>query len=114
MKRGDVYSVSGGGDYLGKPRPAVVIQKHDFAGLSSITICLLTSHSKGLQPKVLQPFRPLIEPSARNGLSAPSSIMADKITTVKKNKLGQRIGELSDEDLAQLNRAVTVFLGLLS
>lgn len=114
MKRGDVYSVSGGGDYLGKPRPAVVIQKHDFPGLSSITICPLTSCSKELQPKGLQPFRPLIEPSARNGLNAPSNIMADKITAAKKNKLGQRIGELDDEDLARLERAMTVFLGLES
>jgi mRNA interferase MazF len=36
----------------------------------------------------------------------------DKITTVPKSKVGQRIGQLDDEDIVRLNRAVLVFLGL--
>ncbi len=38
--------------------------------------------------------------------------MVDKITTVPKRKIGERIGELDDEDLVRLNRAMMVFLGL--
>jgi mRNA interferase MazF len=38
--------------------------------------------------------------------------MVDKITTVRKVRLGDRIGRLDDEDLMRLNRAMTVFLGL--
>jgi len=38
--------------------------------------------------------------------------MIDKITTVPKARLGKRIGRLNDEDIVQLNRALTVFLGL--
>ena len=109
MKRGDIYFVSEREDYLRKLRPAVILQSHIFNYLSSVTICPLTSSSKGLRP-----FRPLIERSAGNGLDASSSIMVDKITTVRKERLRQWIGELNDEDLARLERAVTVFLGLES
>jgi mRNA interferase MazF len=54
----------------------------------------------------------LIEPSDRNGLSSASRLMIDKVTTVRKARLGKRIGKLNDEDVVRLNRALTVFLGL--
>ncbi len=38
--------------------------------------------------------------------------MVDKITTVPRSKLGERIGRLSDEDMVRLGRAVLVFFGL--
>jgi mRNA interferase MazF len=38
--------------------------------------------------------------------------MADKVTTVHKDRLGKRIGRLADEDLLRLNRAILIFLGL--
>jgi mRNA interferase MazF len=41
-----------------------------------------------------------------------SSLMVDKITTVAKSKVGQRIGRLDDEDIVRLNRAIVVFFGL--
>jgi mRNA interferase MazF len=53
-----------------------------------------------------------IEPTTRNGLATASRLMIDKITTVPKARLGKRIGRLNDEDIVQLNRALTVFLGL--
>ncbi len=39
-------------------------------------------------------------------------MMADKITTVPKSKVGARIGRLDDEDILRLNQALLVFLGL--
>lgn len=38
--------------------------------------------------------------------------MVDKIATVQRSKLGERIGRLSDDDLARLGRSIVVFLGL--
>jgi mRNA interferase MazF len=38
--------------------------------------------------------------------------MVDKITTVPKSKLGERIGGLGDDDMVRLGRAIMVFLGL--
>ncbi len=37
--------------------------------------------------------------------------MVDKITTVRKSRLGVLVGRLDDEDVLRLNRAVLVFLG---
>jgi mRNA interferase MazF len=38
--------------------------------------------------------------------------MVDKLTTIRKDRLGTRIGRLDDGDLVRLNRAIVVFLGL--
>lgn len=50
--------------------------------------------------------------SERNGLRSVSRLMVDKLTTVSKERLGNRIGRLEDEDVFRLNRAILVFLGL--
>ena len=107
MKRGDVWTVAGGPDYAGKPRPAVVLQDDAFDATASITICPFTTHTVDA-PLVRLP----IEPSGRNGLRGASQLMIDKITTVSKGKLQRNVGRLSDEDIVRVNRAVLVFLGL--
>ncbi len=38
--------------------------------------------------------------------------MVDKITTVRKGRVGDYVGRLDDEDIVRLNRAILVFLGL--
>ena len=107
MKRGEIWTVSDGGGYAGKPRPVVIIQDDAFDALDSITICPLTS-----DPADLPLFRVALPPTAANGLKLESRIMADKITTVRKSKLGLRIGNLSNEDMRRLNQALVVFIGL--
>ena len=59
-------------------------------------------------------MRLVVTPTPRNGLKQPLRLMVDKITTVRKARLGDHIGRLEDEDLMRLNRAMTVFLGLAS
>ena len=39
--------------------------------------------------------------------------MVDKITTVSKKRLGERIGYLDDGATARVNRAILIFLGLI-
>ncbi|MEO8314544.1 MAG: type II toxin-antitoxin system PemK/MazF family toxin [Pseudomonadota bacterium] len=107
MKRGEVWTVSGGAPYAGKPRPAVIIQEDRFAATNSITLCAFTT-----DPTEAPLLRMPVEPTDRNGLSVTSRLMIDKVTTVPKNRLGKRIGKLRDEDIVRLNRALTVFLGL--
>lgn len=109
MKRGEVWTVAGGSDHAGKPRPAVIVQDDRFDATSSITICAFTTDTTSAPL-----FRLPIEPSDRNGLKTLSRLMVDKITTVSKGRLGERFGRLDDEDLVQLNRAIVVFLGLAS
>ena len=107
VKRGDVWTVSGGPDYAGKPRPAVILQDDAFDATSSVTICPLTTHHVDA-PLI----RLTVEPSERNGLRSTSYAMIDKITTVSKKKLEHHVGKLSDEDVIRVNRAIVVFLGL--
>jgi len=107
FKRGDIWTVSGGKDYAGKPRPAVLVQDNSFDGIDSVTICAFTT---GETEAPL--FRLPVEPSPSNGLRAECRMMVDKITTVPIAKLGSRIGRLDDTDILRLNRAMLVFLGL--
>lgn len=107
MRRGDIWTVAGGGDYTGKPRPVVIIQDDNFDSTASITICAFTSDETEAPL-----FRLPVAPSAQNRLLAASRLMADKITTVPKSKIGRQVGRLDDEDMLRLNRALLVFLGL--
>jgi mRNA interferase MazF len=107
IARGDVWTVAGGAEYAGKPRPAVILQDDAFDETASVTICPFTTHLVDA-PLIRLP----VGRAPGNGLRADSHLMVDKITTVSKSKLDRRIGSLGDEDLVRLNRAVLVFLGL--
>lgn len=107
MRRGEIWTASGG-DYAGKPRPVVIVQDNQFDATASITVCPFTT-----DPTDAPLFRPLVEPSASNGLRTASRLMGDKITTMPKSRLGQRIGELGNEATRGLDRAMLVFLGLV-
>jgi len=107
MRRGEIWTVSGGQNYAGKPRPAVIVQDDQFDNTNSITICTLTADET-----VAPLFRLVVEPSDANGLRSCCRLMVDKVTTVPKAKIGHLIGRLGDEDIVRLNRALMVFLGL--
>jgi mRNA interferase MazF len=107
VKRGEIWTVSGGNNYAGKPRPAVIVQEDRFDGTSSITVCAFTT-----DPTDAPLIRLRITPGEQNGLRAECRLMIDKITTVPKTRLGRRLGQLDDTDQLRVNRALMVFLGL--
>ena len=107
MKRGEIWTVSGGKDYAGKPRPAVIVQDDGFDATDSITICAFTTDATDTPL-----FRLAVQPNASNGLRVACRLMVDKITTVPKLKVGSRIGRLNGADILRLNQAILVFLGL--
>ncbi|HUZ66422.1 MAG TPA: type II toxin-antitoxin system PemK/MazF family toxin [Beijerinckiaceae bacterium] len=107
MRRGDIWTVADGKDYAGKPRPVVILRDDCFDATNSITVCAFTTDDTNAPL-----FRLLVEPNERNGLRAACRLMADKITTVQKSKVGAHVGRLDDEDILRLNQAVLVFLGL--
>jgi mRNA interferase MazF len=107
MKRGEIWTVAGGQGYAGKPRPAAIVQDDRFDRTASVTLCAFTT-----DPTEAPLFRLAVTPSPENGLAVVSRLMVDKLTTVSKDKLGRRIGRLSDADTVRLNRAILVFLGL--
>jgi mRNA interferase MazF len=107
VKRGEIWTVAGGQDYAGKPRPVVILQDDRFDMTNSITVCAFTT-----DPTDAPLFRLAVEPSQSNGLRAVCRLMVDKLTTVPKSKVGARLGRLADEDIVRLNRAVLVLLGI--
>lgn len=106
MRRGDFVTVSLAGDY-GKPRPALVIQSDFFDIHPSVTLLPVTSD---LRETPL--FRVTVEPSAANGLRKPSQVMIDKTMTVARDKVGKPFGRIDKDVLTEINRSLTVFLGL--
>jgi mRNA interferase MazF len=57
-------------------------------------------------------FRVTIEPSAENGLRARSQVMTDKPVTIRRERMGRRIGRLSTADASRLNMALAFVMGL--
>jgi mRNA interferase MazF len=107
VRRGEIWTAAGGPAYAGKPRPVVIVQDDRFDATDSVTVCAFTT-----DPISAPLIRLPTEPNEVNGLREPSSLMVDKITTVPRSRLGQRIGRLGDEDMIRLGRAIVVFLGL--
>ncbi len=107
MKRGEVWTVAGGKDYAGKPRPAVIVQEDSFDATASVTICAFTTDETEAPL-----FRLAVAPNEGNGLRTSCRLMVDKVSTVARSKMGRRLGRLDPNDLARLNRALLVFLGL--
>lgn len=107
MKRGEIWTLAGGEDYAGKPRPAVIVQEDAFDATSSIVVCGFTT--KETEAPL---YRIVVAPSPENGLRELSRIMADKIVGLPREKLGRRIGVLEKDHLLLLEKALLVFLGL--
>ena len=108
MRRGEVWTVSGGSDYVGRARPAVIVQSDAFSETGSITVCPITSHD--LDAPLL---RLEIHPDDWNGLRQVSRVMIDKVSSLSRAKLGRHIGSLSEDQMAQISRLLTDFLALV-
>ncbi|HZT87652.1 MAG TPA: type II toxin-antitoxin system PemK/MazF family toxin [Stellaceae bacterium] len=107
MRRGEIWTVSGGSAYTGKPRPAVIVQDDRFDATRSVTICSFTT-----SPVEAPSLRIPIEPNETNGLREPCRLMIDKITTVPRGRVGRKIGRLAPSDIVRLDRALFVLLGI--
>ena len=106
MSRGEIWSVAGG-VYASKPRPAVLLQDDRFDATDSVTVCPLTT------TEVAAPLlRVPVSTDGVSGLDAASWVMIDKITTVRRAHVRQRIGRLSSTQLVQVERLIMAFLGL--
>lgn len=107
LTRGDVIVCTTTGDY-GKPRPAVIVQSNLFnATHASVTLCPITTHHVDAPL-----FRITLSPSSQNGLKKISQIMVDKITTLRREKIQQKIGVLTSQQKKLLDHALHNWLEL--
>lgn len=105
MKKGDIVTIAMQGDY-GKPRPAVVFQSERLITDSVLLIPFTTyliEESK---------IRILIKPNKNNGLQKISQTMTEKITAIKKDKIGEVIGKLEPDEIQKIEQALILLFGL--
>jgi mRNA interferase MazF len=67
----------------------ILILQDDRFDTDSVTVCPFTT-----DPTEAPLFRLNITTSATNGLARASRLMVDKITTIRRSKLGGRLGAL--------------------
>lgn len=106
MRRGELWTVAGG-IYASTPRPALVVQDDLFARTASLTVAPLTTM---LVDAPL--LRVRVAADDLTGLQHESQIMIDKLTTVRRDNVGSRVGRLAPESIVEVERALMAFLGL--
>jgi mRNA interferase MazF len=86
-----------------KIRPAVVLSNN---GLD-VTICFITSEFKWKTGSDV-----FVLPSASNGLKVPSLIRVGKIATIDSALVLGVLGELSNAEIAELDKGLKIYLQL--
>jgi len=71
-----------------------------------VVVCQLTSELAEAPD-----FRITIDPQPENGLRLTSQVMADKPVTIRRERIGQKIGRLDNQDMARLSAALAFVLG---
>jgi mRNA interferase MazF len=107
VKRGEIWTAAAGSGSIGKPRPVVIVQDGRFDATASVTVCAFTT-----DPTDAPLLRLRIEADEVTRIRESSRLMVDKVTTIPRSKLGERVRQLSDDDIIRLSRALVVFLGL--
>jgi mRNA interferase MazF len=106
MNRGDIWTVAGG-VYASKPRPALIVQDDRFDATDSVTVMPLTSAI--VEAPLL---RIAVGATELSGLRQESQVMVDKLTTVRRSNVHDRVGRLTASQLVEVERAMLAFLGL--
>jgi mRNA interferase MazF len=107
VKRGDVVLMVAQGD-MGKPRPGVIVQADELGDTTtSVVVCPMSS-----EVTELHRLRPVVEPTASNGLRLRSQIMTDKISALRRDRVRQVLGSLDTDASERLDGALLVVLGL--
>ena len=108
MLRGEIWIAAGREKFSNKPAPVLIVQRSIVIAVhQSIIVCRLTSDVQNL------PFMRLrIEPDDNNGLKVASDIMADKVLTLRKADLSEKIGSINADQLSSLDELLFFWMGL--
>jgi mRNA interferase MazF len=107
VNRGELWTVSGG-VYAAKPRPALIIQDDLFSETQSVVVIPLTTTA------VADSVIARVPVPITSGIGQPSFAMIDKITAVRRSKLGTKIGRVHAALMVEIERSLMVFLGIVS
>lgn len=108
LSRGDIVIVALRGPHTDKPHPALIVQSNLFNEWhGSLTLCPITSEF--LDASL---FRIAVAPGKSTGLKNPSQIMIDKLISVPRGQVAERIGRLDQATLDSVGGALTRWLDL--
>lgn len=108
MKRGDILWCAGFKD-LGKVRPWVIVQNNEsLSDWPSITACPLTTGENSKAGSI----RLTVSPDSVNKLESISVVMVDKVSTLPRDRVKNRQGRLSADDLRKVEALLLRWLGL--
>lgn len=110
MKRGEIWLVCfdpSVGSEIRKTRPALIVS-NDLANRNSskLTVVPLTGTIKKL------PIIVIVDPGERNGLTKRSLIRIPDVTTFDKSRFQRRLGELTPEQMAEVEARLRLHLDL--
>ena len=109
LMRGDIWLVDwspGRGSEQSGLRPALVIQNNVGNRYSPTTIVTAISTTAKAYP-----FHVLILPH-ESGLDGPCSIKAEQIMTIDKKRLVRKLGQISEEKMLEVEKAIHISLGM--
>lgn len=107
-RRGEIWLAALGAARKGEPgktRPTVVLSADDFLVGADHELIVVVPLSSSLPPSSL---RPRLGPET--GIDNPSAAICRGIRGVARSRLLRRIGEVEDEKLAEIERAVGLVL----
>lgn len=107
-KRGEIWLTAFGAARRGEPgktRPAVVLSANELLIGSADELIIVVPFSSSVTPSIL---RPPIGPET--GIDNPSAAICRAIRGVARSRLLRRIGEVGDEKMAEIERAVGLVL----
>ena len=111
IRRGEVHVAALDpvvGKEISKTRPVVVVS-NDMNNRHSGTVTVLRVTSGNLEK--IYPFEVYLRKGSGN-LPKNSKVKADQIRTLDKARLVKRIGELGDDEIAEIEKAMRVHLGV--
>ena len=112
-RRGNIYYVTLDpvlGSEQGGNRPALIIQ-NDVGNVHSPVVIVAAISSRS--PSRNRPIDVWIE-SNSSGLTQRSRVKLNQIRTVDKRRLGRYVGEITSEEMASIDEAIRISLGLVS
>lgn len=108
IRRGAIVIAAGAGDYVGKPRPFLVVQSDLFnEAHATLTLCPMTSMLGG---EAL--FRVAFAPTPETGLLAESEVQVDKIQIIERTQISRVIGQAPATAMEQVDQALRRWLEL--
>ena len=86
----------------GRPRPGIIVQADELG--DNTTTLLACPLSSDVQSNPNPRLRPVIEPTAANGLRVPSQIMTDKLLAQRRERVRRVIGTIDARQAAGWTR----------